>query len=95
LLTLLLQSNHKIKEACNNPIYRKRLEGIYHIIDRKTRIETRVQHISELPHIKALDQSVVLTEHHNHHHSHSHIGNSIDLKQTSDAIKQVMDLIQT
>lgn len=67
------------------------MEGIQHIIERKTRIESRVQHVSELPHIKALSQS-----HDGHdglHHQH-HPLNPNDLKQAAEAIRKVMTLVK-
>ena len=46
LLTRLVNASKDVKEICNGSIYRKRLEGILHIIERKNRLEVRVRSIS-------------------------------------------------
>lgn len=32
-----------LQDTCNSPLYKKRLEGILHIIERKNRVEVRVK----------------------------------------------------
>lgn len=47
LLTRLVNSSEAVKTVCNQPVYRKRLEGILHIIERKQRLESRVRSLGE------------------------------------------------
>lgn len=47
LLTRLVNCSEVVKAACNQPVYRKRLEGILHIIERKQRLESRVRSLGD------------------------------------------------
>jgi len=47
LLTRLVNSSAAVKSTCNQPVYRKRLEGILHIIERKQRLESRVRSLGD------------------------------------------------
>lgn len=54
LLTRLVNSSTTVKAACNQPVYRKRLEGILHIIERKQRLESRVRSLGETQRLAAM-----------------------------------------
>lgn len=43
LLTRLVNACNNIKAQCNVPVFRKRLDGIMHIMERKHRLEARVR----------------------------------------------------
>ena len=44
--TLLPILSYFFQEICNGPMYRKRLDGILHIIERKNRLEVRVRSVT-------------------------------------------------
>ena len=57
-LTRLTFANTNIKHICNQPNYRKRIDGIMHIIERKHRLEVKVRKVSCRDKSNASTQSI-------------------------------------
>lgn len=46
LLSCMVQANEVVKELCNGSELRKRLDSIQHILERKSRLDARVQGVT-------------------------------------------------
>ena len=61
LLSRLVNASSTVKEVCNTAVYRKRLDGVLHIIERKHRLEVRVRTVSARSSVKSKIASPVPT----------------------------------
>jgi hypothetical protein len=58
LLSRLVHASTDVKDLCNTALYRKRIDGIRHIIERKHRLEVRVSAVSsKVPKVQASSET--------------------------------------